>query len=93
MKSIFKKGYVDVSTKLTRSITENEKCPVGPPCHFYVTLPEDPSAVFVNVHTNLAHENVEFRYDYASYYNAFKSFRYSSKPDRYKPVLEAKGER
>jgi hypothetical protein len=82
-----------VSTKITRSITESKKCPVGPPCHFYVTLPEDPTGVFVNVHTNIEHDNVEFRYDLWNYYDAFKTFRYSIEPDRFKPILESTGER
>ena len=32
---------VDLSTRLTRSLNQNKKCPLGPPCHVYPTLPHD----------------------------------------------------
>ncbi len=47
---------VDLSTRLTRSLNQHKKCPLGKPCHVYPTLPADANTqVILNVHT---HEDI-----------------------------------
>lgn len=87
-------GYIDISTKFTRHISENDKCPPGPPCHFYATLPENSTtSVFINVHTNTKYNDVIFKYDEKSFHENYKTFQYNVTPSKYVPVLESRGER
>jgi len=46
-------GSSSLSTRLTRLFTMPESCPSGPPCHVYLTLPDDSAHfAFLNVHTS-----------------------------------------
>ena len=44
---------IGINTYVSRHLQLRESCPVGPPCHLYATVPEDPSyAFFLNIHTH-----------------------------------------
>jgi len=46
-------GSSSLSTRLTRLFTMPESCPSGPPCHVYLTLPDDSAHfAFINAHTS-----------------------------------------
>ena len=86
--------YIDISTKMTRSISENYKCPSGPPCHIYATLPENATTgVFINFHTNIEHNDAVVLWDDLPFYDHFATLKYTSHPKKFRPQLEAKGER
>lgn len=86
--------FVDVSTKITRSITENYKCPEGPPCHVYVTLPENATTgVFVNFHTNVKHNDAVVQWVDLPFYEHFGVLKYTAMPKKFVPELEPIGER
>lgn len=69
---------LSVSTTLSRYFQLQDACPPGPPCHVYATLPEDATtAVFINAHTNVQHENIVIKYDTRDYYNANNNLRNS----------------
>lgn len=86
--------YIDISTKITRSISENYKCPTGPPCHVYATLPENATtSVFINFHTNVEHNDAVVQWDDLPFYEHFGVLKYTAIPKKFVPKLEAKGER
>jgi len=90
----WKIGNADLSTKITRQTSLNTKCPAGPPCHVYATLPENATnAVFLNFHTNQKHDNVEVFNDTMDHYTIQKTLRYQIKVNRYDPELEPIGSR
>ena len=86
--------YLDVSTKITRSISENYKCPTGPPCHVYATLPENATtSVFINFHTNIKYNEPVVQWDDLTFYEHFGVLRYKAFPQKFTPELEKIGER
>lgn len=90
----FFSDWIDVSTKITRSISENYKCPTGPPCHVYTTLPENSSTgVFINFHTNVEYSDPVVLWDTLQFYEQFKVLKYTAVPKKFVPELEPKGER
>ena len=90
----FRLGNADLSTKLTRQTSENEKCPSGPPCHIYATLPENATnAVFLNFHVNQRHGNIQVFNDSLDHYSIQKTLRYQIKIKRFDPELESIGSR
>jgi len=86
--------YIDISTKITRSISENYKCPAGPPCHIYTTLPENATTgVFINFHTNVEHNDAVVQWDDLPFYDHFGVLKYTAYPKKFIPDLEPKGQR
>ena len=56
-------GDTSLSTRLTRYLTMPESCPPGPPCHVYLTLPEDSSHfVFLNAHASPHYDSLKVHY-------------------------------
>jgi hypothetical protein len=86
---------LSVSTTLSRYFQLADICPPGKPCHIYATLPEDATtAVFINLHTNIKHENIAVLYDTKDYYEANHNLRYSQGAATIKlDYLEQRGRR
>jgi hypothetical protein len=56
-----------------------ESCPPGPPCHMYVTVPEDvATSAFINVHTHKSIKSLTVLYDLEENYIKNKVTGYSS---------------
>ena len=56
-------GSSSLSTRLTRILTMPESCPSGPPCHVYLTLPDDSSHfLFLNAHTSPHYDSLTVHY-------------------------------
>ena len=60
---IIKQG-ISYSSFFSRYLSIGKSCPIGAPCHAYITVPEDPShfAIF-NMHINPDMDNIVIRYD------------------------------
>jgi len=55
-----------------------DACPPGPPCHFYVTAPEDIAhAAFINVHTAKNVKSLEILYDELDYFEKHRITRFN----------------
>lgn len=90
----FSLGSADLSTKITRQTSENEKCPAGVPCHVYATLPENTTnSVFLNFHTNQKHGDAQVFNDSLDHYLVQKTLRYKINVKRFDPELESIGSR
>ena len=86
--------YIDISTKITRQITEGYKCPAGPPCHVYATLPENATTgVFINFHTNTDYDSASVFWDELPFYQHFGVLKYSAEAQKHIPELENRGAR
>lgn len=86
---------LSLSSTLSRYFQLQDACPPGPPCHVYATLPEDATtAVFINAHTNVEHENVVITYDTKDHFTATRQLRYNVNANTMKlDYLEQRGRR